>query len=550
MALNFVSPTDYKITVNTFMTQMKTKNDYLKSWSSQPGTKSNKTPGDEIFNPSVFKGTKNQMNLSHYAEILKSTNLSEQERKFYNLQKFMIETANQDYQEVSDISTLFMENAQHIKELLSIKKNGKENKLIFLVPNSAKTKSNFWLSLFFIEITKSLLVPDFFIETTGRLDSSTYGVTSEFSKLFSSAFNYIVVITDDISYSGQQLSVNTFRSKIPSSVTIFFNLVGYSEIAKKRLNHEKDTSTSSCSIEFGRGAKYPLTKLSAKFSDANVGTNNVLYKKSIGDFQIASFKFGVRMLACLILNDVFYLKRGSNPNSLRFTSNLFSLYPYYETITKYENNNGSIQYLPIKYPDSYSTVENMCKFHRLQNVAILRIDRLIHHLNLPGQSDEQKLDYLSSKIIAKNLWKDSNGDNIYIYFKLIDLFINNSDRDFPILPNSFDTNFINMFTKTSETHEVNDLTNNILNKFNKNSDDINYNNSILNKFVSLNNKISKFNKKHMIEYVMPKSNYQFKQTAKYTIKNCKQFGAEPHQDIPTYCNTRCNLTFYKQINWD
>ena len=54
----------------------------------------------------------------------------------------------------------------------------------------------------------------------------------------SNLFNYILVISDDISYSGSQLSLNTYKKPsspletIAKNVTVFLNLVGYSEIAK------------------------------------------------------------------------------------------------------------------------------------------------------------------------------------------------------------------------------------------------------------------------------------------------------------------------------
>ena len=136
-----------------------------------------------------------------------------------------------------------------------------------------------------------------------------------------------------------------------------------------------------------------------------------------------------------------------------------------------------------------------------------------------------------------------------VKFKLIDLFINNSDPDFPVLPNSFDKSFVDTFTKTSNLDDTNPLSENIIGNFNKHTSDSNFNNSILNKFVSLNNKISKFNKKHMIEYVMPKSTMQFQQTSKFIIKNCRQNKSQPYMDEQFYCNLNCSLNFYKRIDW-
>ncbi len=556
MALNFINPTDYKTTISSFIERMKRKNDYLKEWAAQPATKSPKTPGEKIFHPDIFKGDENKMDLSHYTKILSSNLLSEQERKFYLLQKFMLELADADYKQVSDINTLFTLNAGHIKELLLKKKNGKANKLIFLVPNIGLDKSNFWLSLFFIELTKSILSPDYYINDTSLLNSSLSGPS-----YFSSEFNYIVVITDDISYSGSQISGNTFGGRtIDNKFTLFFNLVGYSDVALARINKEKTNSGSTCKLEFARGAKFPLNKLSAKFKDLAAVQNNVLYQKSLLDFVSPAPKVGTRMLSSLLLNDVFYLEKsfGYGSHNINFVSNLFNYYQYWESATKDKDNNGSIQYLPIKYPDSYSTIENMCKFYRLQNVAILRIDRLIHYLNLPGRTDEEKLDFISQLIIDKNLYFDKQGHSITISFELIHKFIEKSQGinvspNWPILLNSFDNKFINIFTIGGILGPSNNMLNNMVTTFNKTFNNNNYNNQILHKFVNLNNKISKFNKKHMLEFVMPKSEYLLKHSSKYTIKNCgdKVYRYEPYDTTKYYyCNLTCSLNFYKKIKWN
>lgn len=553
MALNFTNPINYKTTISSFIEKIKTKNDYLKEWAAQPATKSSKTPGEKIFHPDIFKSDENKMDLSHFTKILSNNLLSEQERKFYLLQKFMLELADADYKQVSDINTLFTLNAAHINELLLKTKHGKPNKLIFLVPNTDLDKSNFWLSLFFIELTKHILTPDYYINDTILLKPSAYGPS-----YFSDAFNYIVVITDDISYSGSQISGSTFGGSrtIDNKFTIFFNLVGYSDIALARINKEKTNSGSTCKIEFGRGAKFPLNKLSAKFSDLSAVQNNVLYQKSLRDFTSPAPKVGIRMLSSLLLNDVFYIDKNFSYGSynINFVSNLFNYYQYWETATKIKDNNGSIQYLSIKYPDAFSTIENMCKFYRLQNVAILRIDRLIHYLNLPGQTDEQKLDFIAQLIINKNLYYDDYGRSITISFELIRKFIEksqgiNSSPNWPIILNSFDDKFINTFTIGGILGSSNML-NSMVATFNKTFNNNNYNNQILNKFVNLNNKISKFNKKHMLEFVMPKSEYLLKHSSKYTIKNCGNNYVEPYDKSIPYCNTNCLLNFYKKIKWN
>jgi len=332
MSLNYSNPNDYKTQVNTFITRMKLKNDYTSS--KQPATKSTKTPGDKLFDPDILKTNKNRMDLSHYTEILASGLLSEQERRFYLLQKFMLEMADTDYQEVSDIKKIFSENAKHINELLLQKRDDKVNKLIFLVPNYEMQKSNFWLSLFFIELTRSILSPDYFINHTDQISTNTN------SSHFTDDCNYIVVITDDISYSGEQISKNTFQTtKINDKYTLFFNLVGYSEVALARITNRKNETYSTCNLVFARGAKYPLNKLSAKFTSNNPSnTNNVLYQKSLKDFNSINLKPGTRMLSSLLLNDVFYFGI-----DLKFTSNLFNYYDYWETPLKTQDNNGSIQ---------------------------------------------------------------------------------------------------------------------------------------------------------------------------------------------------------------
>jgi hypothetical protein len=547
MSLIYSNPNDYKTQVNTFITRMKSKNDYMEELSKQPATKSKKTPGDKLFDTDILKTNKNRMDLSHYTEILASSLLSEQEKKFYLLQQFMLKMADADYQEVSDIKKIFSKNAKHINELLSQKRDGKDNKLIFLVPNYEMQKSNFWLSLFFIELTRSILSPDYFINKTEQISTDTN------SSDFTNEYNYIVVITDDISYSGEQISRNTFEStKIYHKYTLFFNLVGYSEVALARITYRKTQTNSTCNLVFARGAKYPLNKLSAKFTSNDLSnTNNVLYQKSLEDFKSINPKRGTRMLSSLLLNDVFYFR-----SDLKFISNLFNYYDYWETPRKSKDNNGSIQYLSIKYPDSFSTIENMCKFYKLQNVAILRIDRLIHYLILPGQTDEEKLDWLANKIIEKKLYEDNKVD-IIIDSNLVNKFIEYSqdsqpNSDWPIHLNSFDKKFISIFKFGSG--RVSQEFNDIVKIFNHQFSDTYYNNQLLNKFVNLNNKISKFNKKHMLEFVMPKSHYLLKNSSKYTIKNCGSvkgdiFYGEPYQSVTMYCNKNCELNFYREISW-
>jgi hypothetical protein len=544
------TPINYSNKIYALMTKMQGKNNYLESSKTQPTIPSNKTPGYKIFDPSVFKADKNQLDLSIFNQVFANNLLSEQEKKFYLLQKFLLELANNDYNQVSNITERYTINAQHIVDLMKIKKSNKENKLVYLIPNNALGKSNFWLSLFFIQLTQTILKPDYMIDHVKRLSDINNEIKINFPD--SDNYNYIVVISDDISYSGSQLSESTFIQApfISKNVTVFLNLVGYSEVAKARIEKEKFVNNRICSLEFGRGCKYPLNKLSAKFNEKN-NTNNVLYQKSLIDFPMLHAETNVRMMSSLILNDVFYLiKKG---DKLLLKSNLFNYYKFYESHKKKENNNGSIQYLSIKYPDFYSTIENMCKFTRLQNVAIFRIDKLIHYLNLPNMTALDKIDWLANKIIEKNLWTDIYlGEDIVIDFDLIDKFICSSDPDLPIIPNSFDHKLIKLFTKTNKNKETNSLTNELTNTFTKKFDDRQYNNLILSKFVNLNNKISKFNKKHLLEFVMPKSLYQTAQTSKYIIKNCikEKDIIEPHIDSGYYCNNFCSLNFYKKINWN
>lgn len=544
-SLNY-SVNNFKCDVTNFMDKMKLKHDYLKDSSAQPAVPSTKTPGSKLFTPDVFKAEKNKLDLTIFQKVIASNLLTEQEKKFYLLQKFMLELADRDYKEVSNITERLTQNIAHIKELMANLQNGKPNKLVYLIPKDKKDKSNFWLSLYFTELAKPHLYPDYMIDKIERVNIDEIINFPNYNN-----FNYIVVVTDDISYSGSQLSednlkLKTYEPKIAPNVTVLLNLVGYSEVAKKRIEDDKIKSgNNQCKIIFGRGAKHPLTKLSAKFNDG-VSLNNVLVAKSNVDFRsLASpyTKVNVKMMASLILNDVFYFFTTTSTDG--FSSNLFKSYTFYETHKKTENNNGSIQYLSIKYPDGYSTIENMCKFKKIQNMAIFRIDKLIHYLNLPNMSDNEKLYWLAEKIIDGNLWNDTS-DRVTIKKELFNQIL--FSQTFPVIPNSFDEKFIKIFEevenglskkKFGENPNMEKITNFFTGSYN----DTNYNNLVMTKFCNLNNKISKFNKKHLLEFIMPKNQYQTIKTTHPLIKNC-------NKNISKLCNQDCALNFYKKIKWN
>lgn len=549
MVFIYINPTQFKTETMALINMMKQKKNYLKQNNNQPSAKDNKTPGDILFTDNVYKSDKYKLDLSHYRIVLQNNLLSEQEKKFYMLEKFLLETADEEYEKVSNVGVQFNANCDNLLELKANKISGKDNKIVYVVPPNYKAKSNFWTTLFFIELTKNKITPDYVVDSINRLSRLLIATTFPDHALY----NYIVVISDDISYSGSQLSEDTFNSIIAPNVKLFFNLIGYSEVALNTINKRKIDSGNTCEIIFGRGAKYPLNKLSAKFDDKASVKNNILYLKYEQDFGGINPKINIKMMSSLLLNDALYMSKLHMAHNIFFVSKIFNKYIHYESKTRSSNrNNGSVQYLPFKYPDAYSTVENMCKFSRLQNVALIRVDRLIHYLDLPGQSDNDKLDRLSEGIIKENLWDDS-GDNVYINSIIIQYFIQNiRPPNFPpILPNSLDKKFINIFKLKPGKGYLNDINENILNNFNGTHNDESYNNTILNYFVNLNNKISKFNKKHLIEYVMPKSLHQTKLTSKYNIKNCsgKDFNAYD-MSSNSFCNVSCNLNFYKKINWD
>lgn len=533
----------FKRDVTNFMDKMRLKYDYLMDSSNQPAVPSTKTPGSKLFTPDVFKSNKNKLDLTIFPKVLTSNLVTEQEKKFYLLQQFMLELADRDYKEVSNITERLTQNIEHIKELMANLQNGKPNKLIYLVPKDKKEKSNFWLSLYFIELARPHLNPDYMIDIIERVNINQIVNFPNYNN-----YNYVVVVTDDISYSGSQLSednlkLKLYEPKIASSVTVFLNLIGYSEVAKKRIEKDKiDSGNNQCKIVFGRGAKHPLTKLSAKFNDVNL--NNVLVAKSNIDFgSLALSRVNVKMMASLILNDVFYFYTTTPTHG--FSSKLFKTYTFYETYKKHENNNGSIQYISIKYPDGYSTVENMCKFKKIQNMAIFRIDKLIHYLNLPNMSDNEKLYWLAEKIIDGNLWNDTS-DMVTIKIELLNQIL--FSKTFPVIPNSFDEKFIEIFEEVENKipkKKIGENTNikKITNFFTGSYNDTNYNNLVMTKFCNLNNKISKFNKKHLLEFTMPKNQYQTNKTTRTLIKNC-------NKNKNNLCNQDCALNFYKKIKWD
>ena len=537
---NYVNPTQFKLEIDRFINFMESKKNYNKSSTNQPSAPDPITSGKDLFNINIINGNKYKIDLTYINQILQSK-LSEQEKAHYKLLKFILEESNNEYINADQIIDIYEKNYEHIVRLLKIPApSGKTKKLVLYVPTRQKDKSNFWISLFFKKfLEKKGVIIDYMIDTMNRVSSTD--IQNEF--LNHDSQHYLVVICDDVSYSGQQLTLTTYEHLTfsPLKVNLFFNLLGYSDNAKKRLeNAEKKSSVGT--LIFGAGSKYPLLKISAKFNKDQ--TNNVLYLKAIKDNRVVATNPGTMAFVGLLLNDTFFVKNISTyGNPVCFSSQIYNLTEYYETKNIHDRN-GSIQYLPFKYPDSLSTINNMCRLFRLENKIIFRVDRLIHYINRPDLSELEKLNFFADKLIKKNLVIDDSS-KVYLNGNILNLFdfpsqSKNPDKIFPLDQNN------QIDQKLSNT------INNLMTQFDDGKNNETYNNMLFYKFINLNNKISKFNKKHLIELIPPLSNYTKTLTTKYIIKNCNTDPSnKTNSNSFNFCNKSCiKLSFYKNINWN
>lgn len=554
MALNYINPIDFKTKIDEFITFIENKSDYTLSSNDQPVEENIKALGKNVFDISIINDHKYKIDLNYINQILQSK-LSQQEKAHYKLFKFILEKANEEYISSNQIIDIFTKNCEHIKKLLKMTdKFGKTKKLVLFVPINSTRKSNFWFTLFFKKfLEEKNIVFDYMIDNLERV--SSLQIHNEFTN--HEKEHYLVVICDDISYSGQQLTDNIIYNKVTSptylssQVNLFLNLLGYSDNAKKRIE-DGGKMRSANTLFFGEGSKYPLIKISAKFNENQV--NNILYLKVIEDTVSENNEdknSGTLALVGLLLNDVFCVK--NILNTICFRSQICNLIKYYETISKeIKDRNGSLQYLPFKYPDSLSTIDNMCRLSRLQNEVIFRVDRLINYINYDdlNLSEVDKLYIFAKKLIDSNKIIDKcinvPAQECQLYFdnNILDLFnfsLQPANQLFQLDQNNqIDPKLLNM---------IHDST--LITKFDEKINNKTYNNMLFYKFINLNNKISKFNKKHLLEFIGPLSNYTKTITTKYTIKDCNLM---PNQKTNlksfNFCNLSCiESSFYKKINW-
>lgn len=523
------------------ITMMKGKNDFTQPLAFQPVEKSTKTSGDLLFDSTIFEADKNQIDNSYLDVLISKSN--SQTKKAYELQKFILDEAKNTYIDNNKIKEIFNSNCDDIIHIKTILESTYPDKIIKIVLLILKTmsKSNFWISLWVYELLKEHgITVDFIVEDICEVKPN---VTGDFSNFANE--HYLIIISDDISYSGSQIEHHSITNipMDPNHLTLFLNLIGYSENAKKKIESRIKQNFSSqilTNCYFGSKSIFPLPKLSSKFKDNE--PNNVIKKKA----DVCGFS---QSLSALIYSDAWII--GTDNNIIPYS---FYLFRDWESNNMSSSRNGSLQYLPFKYPDWLSTVDKMCKTNKMQNLVIFRFDRLITHYNIVPIyysddipiNEDGTIPLESQDVIDKfddfSLSALDNGI-IQIKTKTYDdeLQLNFDDLFHSQLLNIPQSVIIEIQKAKMITQKL---------KSNGKSNPDYSHNMILNRFTRLNNKINKFNKKHLIEIVPSVGEFFVHKTTKFNIRNCGTDRIDKiNSNESNICSKNCKLSFYKQINW-
>ncbi len=535
--LKFVyQPALFLLAIQNLIQRIKNKPDYTKPNTNTVA--SQKTPGNILFTQQVFKVEDADINLQVVDKLLTNPYLLESELIYFRFYRELLNTASESYKAVSNIERIYTQNIIHLQqEIGKLEGLGHRVKLAIYIPIDMYRKSNFWCTLYFINLCSVFRVRiDYGIRNINDfINTSPLYQPSPDVYIPKGNERTIIIVCDDVSYSGQQLTHTITTHSTPNSekFLFFLNLFAYSENAHSRISRSIHRFPK---LIFGNGAITPLPKVSIRFNDPPQ-MNDFLYKKA--------FDNGMNNGLCsLLMNDMFYIDEKENNLVLR--SSLLENLKYLD-YSNTRDSNGSLQYLPFKYPDSLSTVDNMCSLNRQENIIIFRINRLIRFMT-DEMSDQEKFNKLARIFLTNNLLRFSRTMLIYL-IKNFNRLINDRSLLNEVLKNNgilIDDSLI-----TEYIPKLMQILNNTTTKY--------YNNLQLFKFIKANNKIHRFNKKHLIELIGPKNNYQKFNNHQFTIRNCTHLS--PVEDIDAkmtalmphtlFCNQNCTRnTFYLNINWE
>ncbi len=525
------NPVLFFAAIRILIERMKNKEDYTKPTTNTVPSSVN--PGRILFTPQVIKIEDSKINLQVVDKLLSNPYLIQSELMYFRFYRELLNTASLSYNNISDVERIYTQNILHLKqEIERLKGLGNIVKLAILIPISSYTKSNFWCTLYFINLCSSNGIDiNYGINSVNNFINSLlpYQPSPDFYKPQANE-KIIIIVCDDVSYSGQQLSgyIHSNNSVNNNKYVLFLSLLGYSENAHARITKSVNRKFP---VIFGNGAITPLAKISIRFNDPPQ-MNDLLYKQAADNGMYNG-------LCSLIMHDMFYINE--KDNNLILKSTLLQNLKYVD-YNSGADSNGSLQYLPFKYPDSLSTVDNMCLLNRQENIIIFRISRIINFMD-DKISDPEKINKLACIMLKKfNL--------ISLAQKMHINLVTNYNRV---------TGSVNIFKDTLSSNNIN-IDNSLISEYipklraiiNETNTKY-YNNLQLFKFIKANNKIHKFNKKHLIELIGPKNNYQKFNNHQFLIRNCTNNIDEKLIALQSYhmfCNQNCTgNTFYKKINW-
>ncbi len=232
------------------------------------------------------------------------------------------------------------------------------NHILAIILGNNVTKSNFWISLytmFRLHEKYNIFIKYAYTEVPEVLDIIKDADKKCNDYIFKEKYNneiknkkILLIFSDDISYSGTQLSMHlrgncydltfnetkekTIKRKIPKNVTYFLNIIGCTNTAIEKfkyiLESEDNRSFEECVII----PKLIIPTLYEFLLNLSLNTN-----------------YGDNYEKYLFENDLFYLEKYNNKYYL---GSIFKLH--------FNNINSTLTYLPFKYPNSTSTVQNIC----------------------------------------------------------------------------------------------------------------------------------------------------------------------------------------------
>lgn len=306
-----------------------------------------------IYNNIIFKHkdsfsndmiTENDFNFNSIKDIQNETN-----NNFINL--FLLMTKN-SYITKDKFIKQIDDNIEKIKEYYDKKY------ILSIVLGENCTKSNFWISLYtmyrlhekyniFVKYAYTQ-VPEVLDKIQGAEDKCNEFIYKEKNNSELKKEKILLIISDDISYSGTQLSMHirgncydltfnetkekTIKRKVPDNFTFFLNIISCTQVAYDKFKYV---------IEPENERNYEDTIIIPK--------NRVPTLKEFLLNICLNSKYGDNYEKFLFENDLFYLEE---VDSKYYLGSMFKLH--------FNNLDVTLTYLPFKYPNSTSAVQNIC----------------------------------------------------------------------------------------------------------------------------------------------------------------------------------------------